>query len=162
MSVNHCKRGHSFDYHNGKQWVCNECRRLSMEQWRNRHSPFRKRTERHGHAVVGAVTVEYKAWRDAKRRCYAASPADYPYWQGRGIVMCERWRSSFVCFNNDMGKRPSGFSLDRIDVNGNYSCGKCVECHEKSWKKNCRWATSQEQQTNRRINLSATAPTTRA
>lgn len=72
------------------------------------------------------------------KRC--TNPNDKDHWKdygGRGITICERWRS-FKDFLADMGERPDGRTLDRIDVNGNYEPG------------NCRWATKSEQQRNKR------------
>lgn len=68
-----------------------------------------------------------------------------PYWKdygGRGITVCERWRDSFVNFLNDVGRCPSGLTLDRIDVNGHYEPG------------NVRWATWRQQALNKRPRLS--------
>jgi len=92
----------------------------------------------------GGITVdnpvEYRAWNLMKRRCFNNNTADYSKYGGRGICVCDRWKNSFSNFLKDMGKRPEGCSLDRIDVNGDY----CPE--------NCRWATWNQQQRNRRNN----------
>lgn len=64
--------------------------------------------------------------------------------------MCERWIRSFESFWDDMGQCPTGLSLDRKNVNGHYSCGKCNECITKGWPLNCRWATQSEQANNTR------------
>lgn len=88
------------------------------------------------HGMSG--TPEHGAWRHMKARCNNKTDFQYKNYGARGIVVCERWES-FVCFLNDMGKRPSPtHSLDRIDNNGNYEPG------------NCRWATKDAQVYNTR------------
>ena len=68
---------------------------------------------------------------------------------GRGIKVCERWRLDRRAFYKDLGVRPKGWSLHRIDNDRHYSCGKCRECLANGWPSNCRWATHREQQDNR-------------
>jgi hypothetical protein len=69
----------------------------------------------------------------------------------RGISVCARWRN-FGAFLEDMGARPTGTTLDRIDNDRGYECGTCDTCVGAGRKKNCRWATRKEQQRNRRAN----------
>jgi hypothetical protein len=74
-----------------------------------------------------------------KKRCENPGNLDYDRYGGRGISVCERWRGSFENFFADMGKKPSPkHSLERDDVNGNYT------------PENCRWATATEQGRNKR------------
>jgi len=86
-----------------------------------------------------SLTREYFVWKDMLTRCYHENNKHYQNYGGRGIVVCELWKNSFLDFLVDMGKRPSNkHSIDRINVNGNY----CFE--------NCRWATKLEQDRNKR------------
>lgn len=93
-------------------------------------------------------TPEYKTWEMIKQRCYNPNFRNFQYWGGRGIVMCAGWRNSSGAFLTDLGPRPNGYSIDRIDNDGHYSCGKCDECIENEWPMNVRWATRCEQANN--------------
>lgn len=84
-------------------------------------------------------TSEYRTWSHMKGRCYTPTDAKFQHYGGRGITVCERWLNSFENFLSDMGERPPGLTLDRIDTNGNYEPG------------NCRWATPLVQSRNRRF-----------
>lgn len=108
---------------------------------------------KHGHRVGGQPTPVYRSWSAMVQRCTDSNSDSYPYYGGRGIKICAR-RAQFVYFLADLGDRPSGTSIDRIDPEGGYSCGKCAECLANGWAENTRWATSKEQRANRRSTAS--------
>jgi len=98
-----------------------------------RHGDARKHSEYH---------YLYQTWMNMKRRCYNPTHAGYQRYGGRRIIVCAEWRNSYEVFRayvlSNLGHRPRGRSLDRIDNNGNYAPG------------NIRWATRSEQCCNQR------------
>lgn len=99
---------------------------------------YRETKTTHGATRGGRPTPEFRAWVHMRRRCSDPKHPQFHDYGGRGISVCDRWQA-FDAFLADMGARPSAaHSLDRIDVNGGYEPG------------NCRWATKDVQQHNRR------------
>lgn len=94
----------------------------------------------------GHDTTEYSSWSSMKQRCYNPNNEYYHRYGDRSIHICQQWRNSFVNFLEDMGKKPSAeYSVERINNDGNYSCGHCEECVANGWTANCKWATTMEQ-----------------
>jgi len=99
----------------------------------------RKRTETVKHGFNRTPT--YVCWSNMLARCTNPKRRDFKNYGGRGISVCERWRS-FENFLADMGEKPPKLSLDRVDNDANYG------------PDNCRWATASEQRLNQRSHRS--------
>lgn len=96
--------------------------------------------QHHGNRKHGfSKTPVYKAWKSMRARCSVKTNPAYRHYGGRGIKVCDRW-GSFENFYEDMGERPYKMTVERIDVDGDYTPG------------NCKWASYTDQARNRRTN----------
>lgn len=91
-------------------------------------------TVKHGH---GYGTPTYKTWQGMWQRCSNPNDKDYEHYGAQGVIVCERWKS-FKLFLEDMGERPDGLTIDRINPFGDYE------------PNNCRWADYFVQNNNQR------------
>jgi hypothetical protein len=117
--------------------------RTIPENWSDGRSGSAKAHSRaekcHAKGVTGTRT--HNSYRNMLERCRDPNHIGWEHYGGRGITVCDRWNpkaGSFENFLADMGERPEGKTLDRINVDGNYE------------PSNCRWATPAEQAGNRR------------
>ena len=108
-----------------------------MPRWKNSPpTPTGKNNVRYKHGHAGrTISKTYTAWQNMKKRC---NDPRFKYHFQRGIKVCDSWLNNFDNFLADMGEKPEGKSLDRINNDGNYEPG------------NCRWATPSEQVLNGR------------
>lgn len=125
---------------NGKRYLAKGyCQKHYLRVHRHR-TPFisngRRTPEKH--SMTG--TPEYRVWIAMKQRCNDKNASNYHKYGGKGIKVCDRWNDSFIAFYSDMGKRPDGHSIDRIDGSRGYEPG------------NCRWADIYTQNRNRKFN----------
>ncbi|MCK5787946.1 MAG: hypothetical protein KAH32_03035 [Chlamydiia bacterium] len=93
----------------------------------------------HGHTKSKVLTGSYKSWLAMRRRCTDPKSKDYKYYSEKGVTVCTSWLKSYQAFYKDMGDRPDGLTLDRVDNDKGYS------------KSNCRWATRLQQVNNSSI-----------
>jgi len=98
----------------------------------------------HGCTIGGKQTKTYMVWNTMKRRCLNPQNKVYASYGGRGICVCDRWLKSFAAFLADMGEKPEGHQIDRINNDGDYE------------PSNCRWVSRKTQNNNRRTNRNVT------
>ncbi len=96
------------------------------------------------HLVHGHRNPAYRVWQSMKTRCYNMMHPSYRNYGARGIAICPQWEDDFDQFLKDMGPRPKGLTIERIDNSGNYE------------PENCKWGTHMEQAGNTRRNIVTT------
>lgn len=102
-----------------------------------------KRNLIHGNSARHNISKTYSTWCGMIARCYQKGHKDYHSYGGRGIKVCDRWRS-FSLFLEDMGERPTNMTIERLDNNGDYQ------------QSNCEWSDLKSQARNKRTNRNVT------
>lgn len=137
------------DIHGDSQWLCKcECGTVKVIRQRSLRNGTTKSCGCIAKEVTSARSVKhgfygtplYKIWSCMITRCTNENASNYKYYGGRGISVCDEWKT-FICFYNDMSESyRAGLSLERINTNEGYT------------KNNCKWATMLEQANNKRNN----------
>jgi hypothetical protein len=147
LGLSHAGRGDPSQKNRDAFWAC-RCDCGNEVAVRGVNLIYRKTSScgclatKHGHSSQKRSPT-YVSWENMKARCLNPKHPGFANWGGRGITICERWLASFLNFLEDMGERPPGMTLDRIDNDGNYE------------PRNCRWGTRKQQRDNQRANVNA-------
>lgn len=135
-------------------------------RWLCRCDCGRQKEIHHKHLVSGATkscrclggvsfhdvstTPTARSWYSMMHRCYDGKTAKFYNYGGRGVRVCGFLRGGPQFLIQLLGARPDGMTLDRIAIDGHYSCGACPECLSNGWPRNVRWSTLSDQNRNRR------------
>ena len=137
----------------GRVHGCSECHR---ERFNDR--PTTKPIQRKAFRSTSGIHrhPDASVWSGMITRCENPATEGFHNYGGRGIYVCKRWYD-FAAFIEDMGPRPSKrLSIERTNVNGSYTCGKCEECITKGDIFHCVWADCKTQSRNKRTNVYVT------
>lgn len=129
----------------GRRWLCrcicgaeNEVRRVTLQAGKSKGCGCGA-----GKLIVERQTThnmsktpEYRVWLAMRQRCSNPNTTKWHLYGGRGITVCERWDKSFQAWIDDMGPRPEGHSIERVDGDGNYEPGNCIWAPIKSQNRN--------------------------
>jgi len=125
--------------------TCGGFRKVSSQRLRSGHTTHCgcKYPRTIAKVSVSRNSAEYRTWVQIRQRCYNKKHKNYLQYGGRGIIVCARWHE-FKNFYEDMGPRPAGLTIDRIESNGNYEPGNCRWADmttQNNNSSNCRWIT---------------------
>lgn len=133
---------------NGARWLfecdCGRTKEIRLANVKNGHTQScgceHSRKSREANTTHNmSRTAVYKVWASMIGRCCNPSDAAYPYYGARGISVSDKWKRSFICFLADVGPRPSGgYSIERLNNDGDYEPGNCVWIRQAEQAQNTR------------------------